>query len=246
MPRRRFASLAPLDLASVAAWFCAATLSMSCASAPPTPPDASATVEAIERGAEVTGDGLVMVNQTPRSRLWVRPDHHLGHYDDVLVAGIAFAYAQGQQRLNATQEEQVGAMLVDVVNGITSDTPVGQAQAAGECVVALELALKDIRLHIGRSTGSQISFVSSFGEATMIVEFRDSMSDEALVRYAAHRGLGGGQGSGQMGANLGRLGRALGEMVTDMVTELQTIVPTTTERPETACNDGIYKMTGRG
>lgn len=216
-----------------------------CAATPATPPDSSATLAAIEAG-KMTSDGLVMVNETPRSKLWVKPDHNLGRYDDVLVAGIAFAYAQGQERLNAGQEEQVGDMLVSAVNGITEGTPVGRANEPGECVVALELGLKDIRLHIGQAEGSAISYVSSFGEATMIVEFRDSLSEETLVRYAAHRGLGGGQGSGRMGANLGRLGRALSDMVTDMVTELQTIVPDTTERAETSCNDGIYKMTGRG
>ena len=140
----------------------------------------------------------------------------------------------------------IGEMLVEAVSGITKDTPVGRADQPGECVVALELGLKDMRLYIGQAEGSAISYVRSFGEATMIVEFRDSLTEETLVRYAAHRGLGGGQGSGRMGANLGRLGRALGDMVTDMVTELQTIVPTTTERIETNCNDGIYKMTGRG
>ncbi len=217
----------------------------ACASTPTAPPDASATLEAIKAG-KMTSDGLVMVNETTRSRLWVKPDHNLGRYDDVFVAGIAFAYAQGQERLDSDQEAQVGDMLLKAVSGITEGTPVGQAENPGECVVALELGLKDIRLHIGQAEGSSTSFVSSFGEATMVVEFRDSLTDETLVRYAAHRGLGGGQGSGRMGANLGRLGRALGDMVTDMVTELQTIVPTTTERAETICNDGIYKMTGRG
>ena len=80
----------------------------------------------------------------------------------------------------------------------------------------------------------------------MIVEFRDSTTRTPLLRYAAHRGLGSGPASGRPGADLTRLGRALGEMVTDMMTELQTAVPATTERPATNCNDGIYKLTGRG
>ena len=187
-----------------------------------------------------------MVRSTPRSRLWVKPDHHLGKYDDILVTGIGFAYGKGQERLDETQEQQVGEMLRTAIAGITDDTPVGLADAPGPCVLALQLGLKDIYLHISETSGSSVSYVSSFGSATMIVEFRDSTSNVTLLRYAANRGLGGGPGTGQIGANLGRLGHALGEMVEDMTTELQTLVPDTTARPETECQNGIYKMTGRG
>jgi len=195
---------------------------------------------------ELTSDGLQMVVSTPRSRLWVKPDHHLGKYDDIMVTGIGFAYGNGQDPLDDDQEKRVGEMLQSAIAAITEAGPVGQVTAEGPCVASLQVGLKDIFLHIGKTSGSSVSFVSSFGSATMIVEFRDSLTDVTLVRYAANRGLGGGPGTGRMGANLGRLGRALGEMVTDMTTELRTIVPDTTDRPETECNNGIYKLTGRG
>lgn len=194
----------------------------------------------------VTSDGLELVRSTGRSKLWVRPDHHIGRYDDILVTEIAFAYAQGQEELGPDQEREVGEMLRSAIEGITEGSPVGRASAPGECVVAMRLGLKDIRLHIAETQGSSVSYVSSFGSATMIVEFRDSLSDTALVRYATHRGLGGGPGTGRIGANLTRLGKALGDMVTAMTSELQRIVPDTTVRRETVCNDGIYRMTGRG
>ncbi len=200
----------------------------------------------MERKPEITSDGLHLVRSTPRSKLWVRPDHHLGRYDSVWLNQIEFAYGAGQERLERDQEIEVGEMLKSALSGITEAGPVTQVQASGPCVVAVGLGLKDIRLHISESKGSQVSYVSSFGSATMIVEFRDSTTNRPLVRYAANRGLGGGPGSGRMGADLDRLGRALGEMVTQMTTELQTVVPATTVRPETECNDGIYKLTGRG
>lgn len=195
---------------------------------------------------ELTSDGLEMVRSTSRSRLWVKPDHHIGRYDDIQVTGIGFAYGSGQDPLSDDQEAQVGEMLKSAIAGITADGPVGQATKEGPCVVALKLGLKDIYLHISETSGSSVSYVSSFGSATMVVEFRDSTTDVPLLRYAANRGLGGGPGTGQIGANLGRLGRALGEMVTDMTTELRTIVPDSTVRPPTECHDGIYKLTGRG
>ena len=206
----------------------------------------SPSVESVKAPREVTSDGLELVRTKPRSRLWVRPDHHLGRYDDILISGIGFAYGTDQDRLEEAQEEELGKMLEGAIVGITESGPVGLTKEAGPCVVSIQLGLKDILLHIAETSGSSVSYVSSFGSATMVVEFRDSTTDLPLLRYAANRGLGGGPGTGQVGANMGRLGRALAEMVTDMTTELQTIVPDTTVRPETECNDGIYILTGRG
>ncbi|MGB0619071.1 MAG: hypothetical protein ACPGVZ_06310 [Myxococcota bacterium] len=197
---------------------------------------------------EMTPSGLALARKTPRSMLWVRPDHHVGHYDEILITGVGFTYGLGQTELDPTQEAKVRAMLIEAMNAFTEDpSPVGRAFAPGPCVVAIQLGLKDMRLHVNDSgaSGSSISYVNSFGSATMIIEFRDSRTDEVLIRYASHRGLGGGPGTGRVGANLPRLGRALGDMVTDMTLELQKITPSTTVRTETECNDGIYKLTGR-
>lgn len=216
---------------------------LACSSTPETSPPLEIPDE-----AELTASGLALVRKTPRSMLWVRPDHHVGQYDDVLVTGVGFTYDSGQTPLSPQQETQVQEMLIDAVNAFTEPpSPVGRAAEPGPCVLAIQLGLKDMRLHVNEAaaTGSSISFVDSFGSATLLMEFRDSTSDQLLIRYASHRGLGGGPGTGRVGANLPRLGRTLGEMVTDMTEELQTITPTTTVRSETECNGGIYKLTGR-
>ena len=132
-----------------------------------------------EQKAELTSDGLELVRKTPRTRLWVKPDHHLGRYDDILIAGIGFQYTQDQDPLDRTEEAQIGEMLSDALTSLTESGPVGKSTTPGPCVVAIQLGLKDIRLHIDDSTGSATSFVSSFGSATMVVEFRDSTSEVA-------------------------------------------------------------------
>lgn len=200
----------------------------------------------IPANPEMTSDGLALARETPRSKLWVKPDHHLGRYDDILIAGIAFAYGKGQTRLKPDEEKRVRQLIAEAVSGIADGSVIGRSMEPGPCVVALEIGLKDMYLHIGEAGGSSQSFVSSFGSATMIIEFRDSTTNVPLVRYAVHRGLGGGSGAGQVGANMARLGSALGKMMTSMTNELQQIVPSTTVRGETECNDGIYKLTGRG
>ena len=208
---------------------------------------ASTRTEPVSTAAPVmTSDGLAEVSRTRTSGLWVKPDHQLGRYDDVLINVAGFLYRDGQEPLSTEQEREIRRMLAGAILGITEGTPVGVANRSGECVVRVEIGLKDLRLFTAPDTGSRSSVVSSFGETTMVVEFRDSLTNVPLVRYAAHRGLGGGPGTGHGGADLGRLGKALGAMVTDMTTELQTIVPSTTVRDATSCNDGIYKLTGRG
>ena len=195
-----------------------------------------------------TSDGLELVRTTKRSVLWVKPDHHLGRYDDVIVQLAGFLYADGQAPLDAEQEKQVGRLLVEALAQITNDGPVGMTRVPGPCTVVVNVGLKDLRLHTAgdHPGGSSSSYVTSFGSATLVVEFRDSLTGTPLVRYMAARGLGGGPATGRAGANLPRLGRTLGEIVTGMVDELARIVPSTKGRVEHQCNDGIYALTGRG
>ncbi len=195
---------------------------------------------------EVTDEGLVMVRKTWRSNLWVKPDHHVGRYDNVMVGRIGFGYAKGQDRLAPEDEAAVGRMLEAVVVKLTEAGPVGIAKEPGPCVVTLNIGLRDLRLFNLQYADSTSSYVSSFGSTTLIMEFVDSTTDQILVRYVASRDLSGGSGKGKTGVDLKRLGRALGGMVRDMNSELQVVVPATTVRSETECNDGIYKLTGRG
>ncbi|MFK7896809.1 MAG: hypothetical protein AB8G23_13285 [Myxococcota bacterium] len=199
-----------------------------------------------EMRAKETSDGLVVAQDTRRAILWVRPDHHLGRYDNVMVNVEGFLYARGQEPLDYAQEERIEEMLEEVFSELTSSGPVNATSTPGPCTVTINLGLKDLKLHTSDHIGASTSFVSSFGSTTMVVEFRDSSTDLPLLRYMENQGLGSGPATGHMGANLSRLGNTLGEITTSMITELQTIVPATTDLQEHHCNDGIYALTGRG
>lgn len=227
---------AGLALALLAGW------SLGCAGSG----TSRSTPRVSSRVPQRTSDGLELASSTNRSVLWVKPDHHLGRYDEVIVQVAGFLYASGQDPLDAAQEKEVGEMLAGTLAGITANGPVGATRTPGPCAVVVNVGLKDLRLHTADDSGSSTSFVSSFGSATLVVEFRDSMTDTPLLRFMAARGLGGGPGTGQTGANLSRLGRTLGEIVTEMVDELAKIVPSTTAKQAHECHDGIYALTGRG
>ena len=216
---------------------------LGCASDGARPPVSSSARRGV---AERTSDGLELAKSTKRSVLWVKPDHHLGRYDEVIVQVAGFLYASGQTPLSAAEETEVGEMLAGTLAGITANSPVRPTRTPGPCAVVVNVGLKDLRLHTSAESGSSTSFVSSFGSATLVVEFRDSMTDAPLLRFMAARGLGGGPGTGRAGANLPRLGKTLGEIATEMVDELAVIVPSTTSKQAHECNDGIYALTGRG
>jgi hypothetical protein len=239
------AALCGLAASSTAlAWVAAlvAMVAVGCAG------DGTSTPRARDGVAQQTSDGLQLVKSTKRSVLWIKPDHHLGRYDNVIVQVAGFLYADGQPPLEPAQEKEVGEILARTLAGITTNGPVGLATAPGLCTVVVNVGLKDLRLYTADASvsGSSTSYVSSFGSATLVVEFRDSLTDTPLLRYMAARGLGGGPGTGRSGANLSRLGHTLGEIATEMVDELGRIVPSTTAKQPHQCKDGIYALTGRG
>lgn len=160
-------------------------------------------------GAATSG-GLQLARRTKHSLLSVKPDHHLGRYDDVIVHVAGFLYADGQRPLESAQEDEVNQILSGALGGITANGMFGIAETPGPCVVVVHIGLRDLRLHTTdtSSGGSSSSFVSSFGSATLVVEFRDSVSGTPLLRDIAARGLSGGPGTGRRsGANPTQLGR---------------------------------------
>ena len=194
---------------------------------------------------EVTQDGLVKIRRVGRGHLWVNPEHRLGIYDYLLIRGVGFQYKTGEDRLSRDEESRIGRMLVDTIRLDREGSPVGVTDEPGECVVAVTLGLGDLEFHESGSSGSSSSYVTSYGAATMIFEFRDSTTDVPLARYATRRGLGGGPDAGPGGADLGRLGKTLQLMVREMTEDLYRIIPTTTQTGEHSCNNGLLKLAGR-
>jgi hypothetical protein len=194
----------------------------------------------------VTQDGLLKVRRTGRGHLWVNPEHRLGQYDDLLITGVGFRYKAGEERLSKHEEARIGEMLENTIRFDREGSPVGVTDKAGECVVAVTLGLMDLEFNEGdQSSGSRSSYVTSYGAATMVFEFRDSVSEMPLARYATRRGLGGGPDAGPSRVDLGRLEKALQRMLRDMAEDLYRIIPTSTQTGDHPCNNGLLKLSGR-
>ncbi|MCP4908726.1 MAG: hypothetical protein GY910_27440 [bacterium] len=152
------------------------------------------------------GNGLTAVDTQGRGLLLVRRDHPLGRYDDLLIERVGFRDREGQKWLSFPEEGRINSTPTSVVQS-TQDGTIGIVNGAGPCVLSVDFYLTDLELHdpsfIG---GSMTSFVSSFGEATLIMELCDSMSETPLAHFLQRRRLGGGAANGGAGERLRRLG----------------------------------------
>lgn len=192
--------------------------------------------------AWIPTDELVEVDTQGRGLLLVRRDHQLGRYDNLLIEHVGFRYGKGQDWLSFREEARINALLTSVVQG-SQDGAIGIADDAGPCVLSVRVYLTDLEIYDGDyASGSTTSFVNSFGEATLIMELRDSLSDTPLARFLQRRELGGGTASGGADASLRRLGTVVGVAMRDMGAQLQKITPPTVGGWDAHCDGEMARV----
>jgi hypothetical protein len=171
-----------------------------------------------------TPDGLARVSTRGPGDLFVKQNHPVGSYDDIMVATIGIHYAPGQDELTEEQEDVIfDRMVATLYDGVARGFSI--AKQPGPCTVKMGVYLKDVDFYESRTSGSQTRFVSSYGAATLVFEFRDSTTDEALVRYGQRRSFGAGvDAGGPRGPNLDLLGDTLEKMLEDVGVTLQEVL----------------------
>lgn len=230
----RFARLASPALVALATLLASLLGTLGCA-LPKAAPRAESTAW--------TAGELQPVDTRGRGTLLVRPDHQLGRYDDLLIEYVGFRYGEDQPWLSFEDEDRIHGILDGVVRGRQSGA-IGLTSEPGPCVLSLRFFVTDLELlDADFNATSTVSFVRSFGEATMVMELRDSLTDEPLARYRQRRSLGGGHNN-QPGtrASLHRLRRAVTAAMRDMGNELQRITPPSTTSWEDECRGGMTRV----
>ncbi len=172
----------------------AALLSFGCASEPSmqTGPD-----------AEYTHDGLVRIDNARFSRAWIDPDADLKRYNKIMVADTEFEFravkktSQSTMVTSNTREFYISdankQKLIDTVTAVfaeelqnsesftITDTPDAET-------LLIVGGLLDI---VSRIPPEQIGaggiYLSSLGEATLVLEAKDALSGETLYRAADRR-----------------------------------------------------------
>jgi hypothetical protein len=173
-------------------------LIVACTSAPP----------ALQTGpdAEWTFDGLVRVDNSRFRDAWADPEIDFNQYNKVMPGGARFEFravskTAGRTSLSRGSKSEFWISdanrdkLVDTVSGVFNEE-LGKAQGwesaeeVGPDVLILRGALLDIVSFVPpEMMGRGEIYLSSVGQATLVVEGIDSMSGEVVFRAVDRRSI---------------------------------------------------------
>ena len=146
--------------------------------------------------AEVTFDGLHKVDASRMRNAWVKPDLNLAGYNKIKLvdAGIEYravrpvsrATSSGRSEFPLTEQQK--ARLEEIVVEVYLEE-LGKSKnftltdEEGPDVLTLTGALLDVVSRVPpERTGRSNYYISSVGSATLVIELRDSQSNEILAR----------------------------------------------------------------
>jgi len=171
----------------------AAALALSCKSPMPQ----------LQQGpdAEVTHDGLVRVDRSRMQQAWMKPDADLSQYTKFTVGPPVFRFkaVRGSGRTARTGQdafyisEENRKRLVEEVRTVFRDELsksqyFQRVEEPGPDVLLLEGAMLDIVSRVPpQMTGRGDVFLSSVGEATIVLQLADSETGEVLARAVERR-----------------------------------------------------------
>ena len=177
-------------------WFAAFLTAAGCASGPPaidTSPD-----------AEVTFDGLRSVVNTRADAAWARPDTDFSVYTKVMLQGAGIEYRPGGEAGRTTISRGRGgpyevtesqkARLQNIVieafaSELTESDQYEVVQEPGPDVLLVRGALLDVVSYVPPEAIEPRTnvFLSQVGEATLVIELRDSITEAILARAVDRR-----------------------------------------------------------
>ena len=171
----------------------------------------TATTPTMQTGedAETTHDGLVRVDRTIMDAVWVRPDIDVTGVDKIMLIGIGVEYRNvsgpysgraGSATTRATAsttefqlDEDTKALFEEQISGAFQEE-LGTSDAfelvdePGPDVLAVFVGLHDVVSRVPpERTGRSRVFIDSVGDATLVLEIRDSESNTVLVRAVDRR-----------------------------------------------------------
>lgn len=175
-----------------------AALTVACTTTPPsiqTGPD-----------AEVSFDGLHKVDNSQADLAWARPDFDISSYTKIMLVGEGIEYAPAKNRgRTATERSRSGPYFIDEDTRARFEKLVGETfldemqkierfeivTEAGPDVMMIRGALLDVVSFVPQDpmgmAGRNNIYLSSVGEATLVLELRDSETNAILARSIDRR-----------------------------------------------------------
>jgi hypothetical protein len=149
--------------------------------------------------AEITHDGLHRVDNAGFAAVWVKPGANLGRYSKILPMEPTFHYRTVQGSGRSSGDYEVPERRREDFERIVKESfrksfekskYYTMATEPGPDTLVLLGAIHDIVSHVPQERGERSdTFVSEIGEATIVLELRDSESHEVLARAAERRSV---------------------------------------------------------
>jgi len=186
-------------------------------------------------GAEVTADGLYPVHPSLMPAAWMKPDADLSRYTHIYLMPAIVQYRESdrpysQRKLDGRTEfpvsddikarlnELFGEALYEAVSGVRSYE---LSAELGRDALMVQGFLADVNSGVPPDlAGSDISTVRWALDANIIIELRDSMSDEILARTIDRRRVDGPFHAAEIWGLIPRIARGWSRLLATRLTEL--------------------------
>lgn len=155
--------------------------------------------------AEITHDGLHKVDNTRMQMVWVKPGLDLSGYDKILLVGAGIEYRSVKTVGNANRipsnrtDFPIDADKRQKLEDVTREVFLDELSSSqyftivteeGPDVLEVTGALIDVVSNVPpEAVGRTDYYLSKLGEASLILEVRDSQSNEIILRAADRRGV---------------------------------------------------------
>lgn len=153
--------------------------------------------------AEMTFDGLYPVKGGTADQAWARPGADISQYSKIMLEGVGIEYRPGGESgrlfhsrtsadhyaISDTQKKRlreiVGEAFLDELGKSEQFTIVNEA---GPDVLSIRAGLLDVVSFVPPETNTMVDvYLRSVGEATLVLEIRDSVSDAIIARAIDRR-----------------------------------------------------------
>ncbi len=155
--------------------------------------------------AEVTFDGLHEVKGSTASKAWARPGLDLTGYTKILLQGAGIEYRPGGEsgrtamarsrggpyEVTEEQKERLQQIVTEAfLDELSKSTHFTIVEESGPDVLLIRGALLDVVSYVPpEPIGRTDIYLSRLGEATLVLEIRDSITEAILARAADRRAL---------------------------------------------------------
>jgi hypothetical protein len=159
------------------------------------PEPRSDLAEIVRNPAVVTQDGLYLVLWDGPGAVFVKaPRPELYRYQSIRLDEVSIDYEQRTAPRRSVEEERLREHLrATLAAELARGTGWNLVEAPGPAVLTVEVAVIDLSLNERALTNrAATAYVASAGSVALVLDLRDSLSNEPLLRYAQRRALPGG------------------------------------------------------